>query len=214
MKNKKPPKKVRKDMHGKNNHFYGKHHSEETKNKIRETLQQNNPDKIKKVKVKVKIRRRKQPFSGRKHTEESKRKMSEAQSGKNHPMYGKKHSLETKMKLRTLGLGENNPRYIDGRSKNKYCFRFKELNPIIKRRDNYTCQLCGKVASDSSTRSQVVHHIHFDKENCDPDLITSCVSCNGKVNFAREYYEEYFTRQLVFRGLAKIYSFREIGIYE
>tara|TARA_E500000318_G_scaffold25150_2_gene25166 strand:- start:372 stop:968 length:597 start_codon:yes stop_codon:yes gene_type:complete len=36
---------------------------------------------------------------GRKHTEESKRKMSETKKGENHPNFGKSHSEETKRKI-------------------------------------------------------------------------------------------------------------------
>ena len=36
---------------------------------------------------------------GRKHSKESKRKMSEAQKGKNNPMYGKHHTEETRRKM-------------------------------------------------------------------------------------------------------------------
>lgn len=47
---------------------------------------------------------------GKKHSEESKRKISEAkigkQSGKNNPMYGKKHTDETKRKMRIVRLGK------------------------------------------------------------------------------------------------------------
>ena len=47
---------------------------------------------------------------GRKHTEESKKKMSKSRkgkcTGKDHPMYGKHHSDETKRKLREFNLGK------------------------------------------------------------------------------------------------------------
>ena len=57
------------------NSFYGKHHSEETKQRIREAN------------------------SGRKHTEESKQKISFAQSGDKNGFYGKKHSEESRKKM-------------------------------------------------------------------------------------------------------------------
>ena len=38
-------------------------------------------------------------FKGRKHSEEAKRKISEAMKGENHPMYGKYHSEEAKRKM-------------------------------------------------------------------------------------------------------------------
>lgn len=52
------------------------------------------------------------PMKGRKHTEESKQKMS--RKGKEHPWYGKKHSEESKVKmsnsLEGKFSGEKNPR--------------------------------------------------------------------------------------------------------
>jgi len=42
------------------------------------------------------------------HTEETIRKMREAQTGEKHPLYGKKHKEETKIKMREAKLGENN----------------------------------------------------------------------------------------------------------
>jgi|WetSurSiteA1Bulk_404760.scaffolds.fasta_scaffold11826_2 group I intron endonuclease len=86
------------------NHFYKKHHSEETKRKISEINK------------------------GRKHSEETKKKMSESHkgkklseetikklSGKNNPFYGKKHSDKTRdiisKKLKGKFSGKNNPFY-------------------------------------------------------------------------------------------------------
>ena len=45
------------------------------------------------------------PMLGRKHSEESKIKMSKSQSGENHPLFGKNLSAEHKEKLRLAGLG-------------------------------------------------------------------------------------------------------------
>lgn len=64
---------------GELNPFYGKHHSEETKERNR------------------------QLHLGKRHTEESRKKMSESRKGKycgeNSPMYGKHHTEETKEKI-------------------------------------------------------------------------------------------------------------------
>lgn len=45
------------------------------------------------------------------HTEETKIKMSKAQTGEKHPLYGKKHTEETKNKMREAHTGEDNPMY-------------------------------------------------------------------------------------------------------
>lgn len=44
-------------------------------------------------------RKENHPLYGRKHTLESRKKMSDALKGKNHPLYGKSHSLEQKLRM-------------------------------------------------------------------------------------------------------------------
>lgn len=69
-------------LFGEDNHFYGRHHSEETKRKISEANK------------------------GRKHSEEELRKMSEKQMGEKNHFYGKTHTEETKEKIRKARLGK------------------------------------------------------------------------------------------------------------
>lgn len=66
-----------------------------------------------------------------------------------------------------------------------------DLKRAIRKRDKYTCQLCRKEPAI------VVHHIDYDKKNCDPNnLITLCRSCNPKVNFNRKYWTNYFKKKI------------------
>jgi group I intron endonuclease len=55
------------------------------------------------------------PFSGLKHSDETRKKMSEAkiglQAGENNPFYGKNHSAETRKRLSETNSGENHPFY-------------------------------------------------------------------------------------------------------
>ena len=74
---------------GTNHHFYGKHHTEETKKKMSEAKSGTNHHMYGKhlsEKTKKKLSEAK---SGKVHTEETKKKMSEARSGVNNHMYGK-----------------------------------------------------------------------------------------------------------------------------
>lgn len=48
---------------------------------------------------------------GKKHTEETKRKMSESKKGEKHPNYGKFHTEETKRKMSESQKGKKNHRY-------------------------------------------------------------------------------------------------------
>lgn len=129
--------------------------------------------------------------TGRPVSDETRQKLRDANigkwCGKNSPMYGR--------------TGVNHPSYIDGRSKENdpYCEKFNNiLKEKIRNRDNRTCQNCG---IKENGRKHAVHHLHYDKKNCYPDLITLCNSCNGKANFNRDYWEGFYMNKLYDRGL-------------
>lgn len=53
------------------------------------------------------------------------------------------------------------------------------LRERIRDRDGYACQECGVI--EDGTRVHDVHHIDYDKHNCDEsNLITLCLSCHRK----------------------------------
>ena len=85
--------------------------------------------------------------------------------------------------------GEKNPNWQGGISKKPYPFNFnKELKELIKKRDNYICQICNK-----NPIRLVVHHIDYNKKNCNPDnLITLCYTCHCRTNYKRKYWIKYF----------------------
>lgn len=79
--------------------------------------------------------------------------------------------------------------YIDGRYKkdpnsqyNQYNGEFsQELKFIVRKRDNWTCQICGK------KRSTVCHHINEDKTcNIPSNLIVLCGSCHAKYHSLKD----------------------------
>jgi len=95
--------------------------------------------------------------------------------------------------------GINSPCWKGGISFEPYCERFNnEFKEAVRERDNYMCQLCGH---EQNGRKLDVHHIHYDKENCYPDVVALCRSCNSKVNSNRNYWEQYFESKLLERGL-------------
>ena len=51
------------------------------------------------------------PFYGKHHTEETRKKMSQALKGENNPWYGKHHTEETRNKLALANIGEKHPFY-------------------------------------------------------------------------------------------------------
>jgi len=106
--------------------------------------------------------------------------------------------LTAKIDERILS-GDTHPMYIDGRSFLPYCFKFnKELKELIRNRDNRTCQYCSQKENDEKL---CVHHIHYDKENCNPDLIALCRICNIKANTNRKQWEIIFMNKLNDREL-------------
>jgi len=118
-------------------------------------------------------------------TDEQRRQYSERVSGEKNPMYGMS--------------GEKSPVWLGGVSFLPYTPEFNgSLKNKIKRRDDFTCQLCGK----KQFKGLGLHHIDYKKENCDPqNLVTLCLSCNVKVNKNREYWKSYFQNLLERRDL-------------
>jgi len=129
---------------------------------------------------------------GKSRSEETRRKMSDTRKGWI-------FTDETKAKLKITNAKENHPNWQGGISFLPYCKNFDdELKKTVRERDNYVCKLC---YSKENNRVHSVHHIHYLKEECEPDLITLCTSCNSKVNFNRDYYEKLFMNLLNERGL-------------
>ena len=142
---------------------------------------------------------------GYKHTEEARRKISKANMGNKKNLgkqnaLGYKHTKESKIKISEAHMGNQ---YLLGRTGEKnnnwrgglsFLPYPPEFNNVLKQcifdRDGSSCILCDNVFSKRNS----VHHIDYDKENCDPvNLITTCRSCNSRVNANREYWQEYFT---------------------
>lgn len=149
-------------------HIYG-HVSEKTKNKNREW------------------------HTGIKHTNQTKVKMSQSRVGRIILDKTKKKISDNK---KISQFGDKNPSWNGGSSFEPYCHKFNEkLKERIRDRDNRTCQGCG--VKENGTKLSI-HHIHYDKENCYPDLIAVCRSCNSKANSIRNWYEIYYMRKLLF----------------
>jgi hypothetical protein len=123
---------------------------------------------------------------GRQHTEESKRKLSLA-------ITGQKRTDEQKRRLSECRKGDKNPSWLGGISKLPYTQDWTDdLRDAIRKRDGYKCQICGIRQSELST-SLDVHHIDYNKENCNPNnLVSLCKSCHIKTNRKRNDWTTYF----------------------
>ena len=100
-------------------------------------------------------------------------------------------------------LGRNNYNWKGGISQNPYPEEFnRKLKMVIRKRDNFTCQLCGKSEEkELNERGRVlcVNHIDFNKDNCSSDnLNTLCLDCNIKINYDRGKWTNYFKGKGVF----------------
>ena len=86
--------------------------------------------------------------------------------------------------------GEKHPNWKGGQSITYPIDWTKTLRRSIRERDKYTCKVCGKQQTD---RAFCIHHIDYNKENCNPDnLITLCLSCHIKTNYQRDKWKTYF----------------------
>lgn len=151
---------------------------------------------------------------GRKHSKETKKKMSERAKGNKRCLghkftpeqnlrnslskLGIKRSEESKKNIseahKGLLVGSKHPQWKGGTSYLPYSVDWtKTLKRSIRERDKYTCQVCGREQEDKSFH---IHHIDYDKKNCDPNnLITLCHKCHMKTNFNRNKWIKIFTKE-------------------
>jgi hypothetical protein len=94
---------------------------------------------------------------GKTHSEKTKRKIREANKGENHPNYGKKLSEETKRKISEAKSGENNPNY--GKKLSEETKRKLSEAKKGKPKPKITCPHCGKEGG-----AGIMKRWHFD--NC------------------------------------------------
>lgn len=178
---------------GEKNGFYGKVHSEETKIRL------SNKHK------------------GKKLSEETKNKLREVSKGEKSYMYGVEKSLEIRQKLREANLGkkqseetkkkrseaqkgEKGSNWRGGLSFINYPQDWSDdLKESIRKRDNYICQECGVHQDElkGCAKKLDVHHLDYDKYNLNPiNLISLCRRCHIKTNYNREYWMEYFQKNM------------------
>lgn len=107
-------------------------------------------------------------MTNKKHSEETKRKISEGNKGK-------KISEETKRKISLANKGEKSYLWQGGKSFEPYSIDWTEtLKRSIRERDNYICQICNQYGNN-------VHHLDRNKKNCNPNnLITLCQKCHSR----------------------------------
>lgn len=177
-----------------NKYWLGKYHADETKRKLSE---------INKGKQLSELTRRRisEAKRGKHLSEETRKKMSFTHKGMPSYNKGRCPSEETRRRMSEARKGEKNANWRGGIAFLPYCPKFnRELKEQVRERDNRICQLCGIKENGTKLR---VHHVHYDKPNCDPDLISLCHSCHAKTNGNRDFYEDMFMEKLRERGLVR-----------
>lgn len=148
---------------------------------------------------------------GRKMSEGAKKKMSDSKKGQKNHFYGKKHSEETKDRISDsrivngVACLDKNPAWKGGLSFEPYCPKFNEdLRRRVRAFFSDTCQMCGHVHQPGE-KKMAVHHVNFRKDSCCtadviPLFVTVCPgekgspSCHAKTNHNRGYWETCFTQ--------------------
>ena len=143
-------------------------------------------------------------FLGRRHSIESKIKMSNSKKGKVPWNKGLTKEIDSRIKgpkQDRSGVnnpcygrcGELNPAWNNGSSlKYEYCplWRDKEYKESIKERDGHRClnPCCDKKSLEIN-----IHHINYIKKDCRPkNLITLCKTCNLKANTNRDWHQSWY----------------------
>jgi hypothetical protein len=200
----------KRNLYGERNPFFGKHHSEETKEIIRLKRVGKKASEITRRKM-SELHKGNKVNLGRHPSIETRRKMSEGKKGNKNSL-GYHHTNETCQKMsaarkgkpkskehcRSMGVvrkGEKNPMWRGGLSFEPYCIKFNdEFRERVRVFFNYQCIECG---TPQHGRKLGVHHINFDKQSCCnntlPLFVTLCLACHLKTNFNREFWERHFT---------------------
>ena len=128
------------------------------------------------------------------------RKISEGLKGKRKSRKHRKALSETCIKEGRF-RHEKNPNWKGGLSYEKYPEKWlngigKTLRAKIRKRDNQTCQICGKTKYELN-QALHVHHIDYDKHNLNEDnLISLCKNCHHETNGDRKHWEDFFKEKI------------------
>ena len=193
-------KLISKNLIGEKNGFYGKHHSQETKNKNRQWHFGKKQSKETIEKRVSKYRGKSTWIKGKKHTQDTKRKMREAIEKRrkrdgyiNSPQARIKISIakqnitkETRIKLSKAQRGNKGNNWQGGITPiNKlirHSLKYRLWRELVFKRDNWTCQECkirgGKLHSHHIKSFSKYPKLRFDINNGK----TLCIECHKKTD--------------------------------
>lgn len=139
----------------------GGKHSEETKRKISAYYLTANPEKESARRLKISVtgkgRKSAKPMLGKKHTEDSKKKMSQNRKGKvvtkeHRKKLSESHKGQKSWNKGKIGLrGKDNPNWKGKTPLNRQiraCFEYRQWRSDCMSRDDFTCVFCFKRGGD------------------------------------------------------------------
>lgn len=159
-------------------------------------------------------------------TAETREKLSNALRGRKIPLevcvklsvmrMGHATSEETRRKIGDAQRGDKANNWKGGITNLPYCVKFsQEFRERVRAFFGHTCVECGKSQTDNGA-SLDVHHVNFDKMTCcndvEPLFVALCMSCHGKTQHNREYYEQHFEEVIMTKFEGKCYLPKPEGV--
>ena len=132
------------------------------------------------------------------HSKEHNKKISKALKGRKRKPFSENHKKKiSKSVKKYLENPTNHSNWQGGISFETYPLEYKQIRESIRKRDNYTCQLCSKKQKQNNNERDSIHHIDYNKMNNKPkNLISLCRSCNAEVNSNKEAWIRIFQRKI------------------
>jgi hypothetical protein len=174
----------------------GTHHSEESKRK--QSVSQTGKHWTLSAEAKENIRLGHIGLKTHTWSEESRRKLSESKKGKPGHRKGIPHTEESKKKMSVAQSKRKGPKAANwkgGISFEPYCIKFNnEFKERVRAFFGYKCVECGVSQTD---KCLAIHHVNFNKKACCDDTIplfvSLCFICHGRTQGNRDYWEKHFT---------------------
>lgn len=178
-------------------------HSEETKQKIRAAmlrighLPPSQKGKTRSAESRARIRQAK---LGQRHSDQTRKLMSESRIGERNHFYGRTHSDSTKARMSAMKVGRRphnwNPvrTHINEKSRLRHTKEWKDWRKAVFTRDGYICVECGVTDTSLEPHHIIPLRVSFDRMFDLKNGITLCRACHIKTIRKEELYEEkYFS---------------------
>ena len=186
-------KELSKKRSGENNAMFGRNHTINTINKLKNDErcfnygERNGMYGVNRV-------GENNPMFGITHDENTRTQLSKKAIARfkisKHPMLGKHHTKESKILIGKSKVEkykeDGNPNWRGGIGFLPYSVDFNDsFKSKVKERDNDKCLLCGEVGVLH------IHHIDYDKKNTVKENCCSlCEKCHGKTHYNRKYWKQ------------------------